>query len=637
MRHQKRAVVGAGVMGTNGSAGLIAAGFVVLVAAVWGAMAHAQATITAHGISTFGELKYPADMPHLAYVNPAAPTGGEISLPAPGSFDSMNPYSAKGVAGAGSNWMLESILTGTADEIGSSYCLLCTTMEYPEDRSFVIFNLRPDVTFSDGTPMTADDVVFSYETFLSKGLTDFRTVFAQQVQGAEVLGPLQVKFTFKPGVPTRDLPADVGGLPIFSKAHYIANNLDMELSTLTPYLGTGEYLLDKIEVGRTVTYKRNPDYWGRDVPLMIGQGNFDKIRFEYFADGSAAFEAFKGGAYTFRNESSAKQWATGYDFPAVAAGHVKKEELPSGSKATGQAFVFNMRKPQWQDIRVREAVALMFNFEWSNKTLFYGLYARINSVWENSWLAATGVPTPEEAALLQPLVDEGLLDATILTDEAVMAPVSGERQLDRGNLRKASALLDAAGWTVGAGGMRANAKGEPLVLEFLSDNPQFDRVITPFVENLRALGVDAKLINVDNAQFETRVRPPNYDFDIITDNARSNYYSGSELKQYYGSETADISVFNTTGLKNNAVDRLIDVVMAAQSDETLTVATKALDRVLRAQRFWVPQWYKNTNTVAYFDMYDHPETLPPYALGEVTFWWYNAEKAAALQAAGALN
>ena len=619
------------------SVGPVGAGLLLVMAALWGGTAQAQATITAHGISTFGDLKYPVDMTHLDYVNPDAPTGGEMSLSAPGSFDSMNPYSAKGVSAAGSNWMLESILTGTADEIGSNYCLLCTTLEYPEDRSFVIFNLRDDVVFSDGTPMTAEDVVFSYETFLAKGLTDFRTVFAQQVQGAEALDAHRVKFTFKPGVATRDLPADVGGLPVFSKAHYIANNLNMEESTLIPYLGTGEYLLDKMEVGRTIAYKRDPDYWGRDLPLMVGQGNFDKIRFEYFADGSAAFEAFKGGAYTFRNENSAKQWATGYDFPAVTSGHVVKAELPSGSKATGQGFMFNMRKPQWQDIRVRDAISMMFNFEWSNKTLFYGLYARINSVWENSWLAATGVPTPEEAALLQPLVDQGLLDASILTDEAVMAPVSGDRQLDRGNLRKASALLDAAGWTVGTGGMRANADGEPLLLEFLSDNPQFDRVITPYVENLRALGVDAKLINVDNAQFETRVRPPNYDFDIITDNARSNYFSGSELKQYYGLETADISVFNTMGLKNKAVDSLIETVMAASSNETLTVATKALDRVLRAQKFWVPQWYKNTHLVAYYDMYEHPATLPPYALGEVSFWWYNAQKAAALQAAGALN
>jgi microcin C transport system substrate-binding protein len=316
---------------------------------------------------------------------------------------------------------------------------------------------------------------------------------------------------------------------------------------------------------------------------------------------------------------------------------VKRAELPSGAKANGQAFLFNLRREKFSDPRVREALGLMFNFEWSNATLFYDLYARIHSVWENSYLAAEGVASPEEAAILQPLVDEGLLPAAILSDAAVMAPASGDRQLDRGNLRKASALLDEAGWTVGADGMRKNAAGEPLRVEFLNDNQQFDRVISPYVENLRALGVDAYMTRVDDAQMESRTRPPNYDFDIITGNARSSYIAGSELKQYYGSETADVSAFNTMGLKSPAVDRLIDVVLAADSNEALTIATKALDRVLRAERFWVPQWFKDTHTVAYFDMFEHPESLPPYALGEMDFWWYNAEKAAALKTAGALR
>ena len=312
-------------------------------------------------------------------------------------------------------------------------------------------------------------------------------------------------------------------------------------------------------------------------------------------------------------------------------------DLPSGAKANGQAFIFNLRREKWQDIRVRQAIALMFNFEWSNQTLFYGIYARINSVWENSPLAAVDVPTPEEAALLQPVVEAGLLPASILTEPALLAPTSGGKQLDRGNLRKASALLDEAGWPVGDDGMRRNAKGEMLRLEFLNDNQQFDRVINPFVENLRALGVDAVMTKVDDAQMEGRTRPPTYDFDIVTGNARSAYISGSELKQYYGAATADVSSFNMMGLKSPGVDALIDVVMAADSNDALTVATKALDRALRAEQFWVPQWYKNKHTVAYFDMFEHPETLPPYALGEMSFWWYNAKKAAALKAAGALR
>ena len=602
-----------------------------------GAVAQEEKVITAHGISTFGELNLPADFTQLPYVNPDAPKGGEISQWAFGGFDSMNPYSVKGRAAALASAPYESILIGTADEIGAVYCLLCSTLEYPEDRSWVIFNLRPEVRFADGTPMTADDVKFSYETFLTKGLTDFRTVLATQVESVEVLDPHRIKFTFKDGVPHRDLPASMGGLPVLSKAHYEANALDLEESSLVPFMGTGAYVLDQFEAGRTVTWRRNPDYWGEDLPINRGRGNFDTIRIEYFGDYDAAFEAFKAGSYTFRNEASSLTWTQKYDFPAVLDGTVQKVELPSGAKASGQAFILNLRREKFQDPRVREALGLMFNFEWSNATLFGNLYARIDSVWENSWLEATGVPSAEEVAILQPLVDEGLLPAAILTDEAVMAPTSGERQLDRANLRRASALLDEAGWAVGNDGLRRNAAGQTLVVDILNDSPTFDRVMNPYVENLKTLGVDARMTRVDNAQMEARTRPPQYDFDMVVGNARSDYISGSELKQFYGSETADVSAFNLMGLKSPAVDRLIDVVMAAQSLDDLTVATKALDRVLRAERFWVPQWYKANHTIAYYDIFEHPETLPPYALGELDFWWYNAEKAEALKAKGALR
>ena len=612
-------------------------GAMILSLACFATTARAENVITAHGISTFGELNLPADFTHLPYVNPDAPKGGEISQWTSGGFDSMNPYSIKGRAAALSSSAFEAILESTDDEIGAAYCLLCSTLEYPEDRSWVIFNLRDDVRFSDGTPLTAEDVIFSYETFLAKGLTDFRTIFATKVEKVEALDPLRVKFTFKPGIPTRDLPQDVGALPILSKAHYIANGLDMAESSLTPFLGSGVYALDSMRTGQSVTYKRNPDYWGAAHPLRVGTNNFDSIRIEYFADYDAAFEGFKGGAYTFRNEASSIKWATGYDFPAVQNGAVIKAELPSGAKSNGQSFIFNLRREKFQDPRVREAIGLMFNFEWSNKTLFYGIYDRTTSYWGNSFMEATGTPSPEEVALLQPIVDAGLIDASILTEEAIMPPVSGDRQLDRGNLRRASALLDEAGWPVGNDGMRRNAKGELLRVEFLEDSPSFDRVINPFVENLRTLGVDAMLTRVDNAQMEDRTRPPKYDFDITNHFAQTGYFSGTELKQYYGSETADVSSFNAMGLKSPAVDRMIDVVLAANTLNSLTVATKALDRVMRAERFGIFQWYKGTHTVAYYNMYEHPETLPPYAMGEMTFWWYNAEKAAALKASGVLK
>jgi microcin C transport system substrate-binding protein len=599
--------------------------------------AAAETVIRSHGISTFGDLALPPDFTHLPYVNPDAPKGGEISVWTFGGFDSMNPYSIKGRAAALASVFYESLMEGTADEVGASYCLLCEAIEYPESRAWVIFDLRTDIRFSDGTPVTADDVVFSYETFLAKGLSDFRVVLSQQVEKAEILSPTRVRFTFKEGFPTRDLPQTVGGLPILSKAHYTANGRDLEEGSMQPFLGSAPYVLDRVNVGQTIVYRRNPDYWGWNHPLMRGRANFDSIRVEYYADYNAAFEGFKGGSYTFRNEASSISWATGYDFPAVQDGHVRKVELPSGAKAPGQAFLFNLRRAKFADPRVREAIGLMFNFEWSNATLFYGLYDRIHSIWENSYLAATGVPPAEEVAILRPLVDEGLLPASILTDEAAMAPASGDRQLDRGNLRRASALLDEAGWTVGTDGLRRNAAGETLRIEFLNDSQSFDRIINPYVENLRRLGVDAFHTRVDNAQMTARERPPNFDFDIVTGNAQSSLIPGSELKQFYGSQTADVSSFNQMGLKSPAVDRLIDVVLAATTRDDLTHATRALDRVLRAERFWVPQWYKGRHTVAYYDMYEHPPVLPPYALGELDFWWFNADKAAALRAAGVLR
>lgn len=638
-RAQVRAVRG---RGDAGHAGWLAGAALALAAVIAPAGAlRAEAVIVSHGITTFNgdDLKLPADFPHLPYVNPEAPKGGEISLPAVlAGFDSLNPFSVQGRAAQGSSMMLESILTGTADEIGASYCFMCTTMEYPPDRSWVVFNLREDVTFSDGTPLTSEDVVFSYETFLNKGLSDFRTVLAQQVESAEALGPHKVKFTFREGVPTRDLPATVGGLPILSKAHYEANGLDLEESSLVPFLGTGAYVPQPVKSGTSVSYRRNPDYWAQDLPFRLGMNNYDVIRYEYFAEPSSALEAFKGGAYTFRQESVAKQWAEQYDFPAVKNGTVKTEALPLGTKANGQSWVFNLRREAWQDRRVREAIALMFNFEWSNQTLFHGAYDRIDSFWENSWLAAEGPPAPEEAAILKPLIDEGLLPETILTDPPVMSAVSRpERQLDRGNLRKASALLDEAGWEPGADGMRRNAKGEVLRIEFLEDNPNFERVVAPFVENLRAIGIDASLNLIDSAQYEVRTRNPAYDFDIIGSFTQTDYFSGAELRQFYGSETADISVFNAAGLKSPAVDRLIGVVMAADSMEELTTATHALDRVLRYEQFRIPMWYKAENWFAYYDMYEHPEELPPYSTGELSWWWVNPDKAAALKASGALR
>ena len=613
----------------------------LIIAALFATAARAQdqTTIISHGISTFGELKYLADFPHLAYVNPDAPKGGEISEWRPGTFDSLNPYSVKGVGEAYAGIAYENIMAGTADEIGSAYCFMCETMEYPLDRSWVIFNLRKDVKFSDGTPMTGEDVIFSYNLFREKGIAEYRAVANEKYLSAELLDPYRVKFTFSPGTNFRDMPAQAGGLTIISKAYYEANKQDLEESSLKPLLGTGAYSLDTMNVGQQVVYKRNPDYWAQNLPLGLGRNNFDRIRIEYFGDDTAALEAFKSGVYTFRNENSAKNWATAYDFENLSNGSVIKAELPNGNIASGQAFLFNLRREKFQDPRVREAIGLMFNFEWSDQTLFYGLYSRINSIWENTAMAAVGPATVAEAAILQPLIDEGLLPVTILTDEPIMGSVSNaDKGLDRGNLRRASALLDEAGWPAGDDGMRRNAKGETLTVEFLEDRPTFERVISPYVENLRALGVDASLNLIDAAQLSQRTDPPNFDFDIIVGNAvNGGYEPGGELKQAYASTTVNNSTRNRAGVSNPAVDRLLDLVEGAKTREDLDLTVRALDRVLRTLKFWVPQWYKNTHTVAYYDQYEHPEALPPYALGEIDFWWFNAEKADKLKASGVLK
>ena len=612
-----------------------------LIAAL-GALAlpvRAETVITSHGISTFGDLALPADFTHLPYVNPDAPKGGEMSQWAPGSFDSFNPYAIAGNSAALASIFYESILTGTADDISAAYCLLCETMEYPEDRSWVIFNLRKDVTFSDGSPMTAEDVLFSYELFRDKGIPEYRSVANAKFQSVEVLDPHRIKFTFTPGTPFRDMPGQAGSLTIFSKKDYEENKRDLEKSSLEPFLGTGAYVLESFKPGQQVIYARDMDYWGEKHPLNVGQNNFDRIRIEYFADDNAAFEAFKGGVYTFRNESLPKRWALEYEFPAVQSGGVVKEILPSGNIAGGQSIIFNLRRAQFQDPRVREALGLMFNFEWSNKSLFYDLFARVNSIWENSDMAAVGAPTPEEVAILQPLVDEGLLPASILTAEVPAGSVSSaDNALDRKNLRRASQLLDEAGWVAGDDGIRRNDKGETLRMEMVHSRTDLLPVMNAYVENLRALGVDASFDIIDDPQLQERASPPNFDFDALpTTVVNGGPEPGGVLKQAWASVAKDNSSRNRMGYANPAVDKMLDLVESAASRQDLTNVIKALDRVLRSEFVIVPRYYKKDNWVAYYNMYERPETLPPYAVGELAFWWYNPEKAEALKASGALK
>ena len=612
---------------------------ILLGAVVWAGQVrsdrHDPVTVS-HGYSNFDELMYPADYPHWDYVNPDAPKGGEISQWSQGTFDSFNNSTRKGTPAALASIGYESILAGTADDPYGSYCYLCTTMEFPESRDWVIFNLRDDVKFSNGMGMTAEDIKFSFNLPLEQGITEYREVYSQFLKSVDILGPYKIKFSFTEDAPRRDVVNWVGGTSAWSRAWWDETGTRLDESSDAPFLGTGPYLLDSVDIGRQIVYRKDPNWWGADHPASIGRNNFETIRVEYFADSSAAFEGFKSGAYTFRAENSSKQWATGYEFPAVEKDWVKVAELPNGSIGSAQAFVFNLDRPQWQDPRVREAVRLMFNFEWSNESLFFGLYARVNSFWQNSDLEAKGAPSQGELAILQPLVDEGLLPASMLTNDVVMAPPSAtsQRSLDRSNLRRASALLDEAGWVAGDDGMRRK-DGQTLDASFLQASPAFDRIVNPMVENLKRLGVNASLNRVDYAQYVERSRSG--DFDLINHTMTQGFEPGQSLRQWFGSEAADDSSRNLMRLRSPAVDRVIDAVVAAEGLDNIQTASKALDRVLRAEGFWIPQWYKDVHTVAYYDQYRHPETLPPFALGTLDFWWYDADAAAALKDAGAFQ
>ena len=592
-----------------------------------------QSGTTSHGISTFGDLKYDKDFKHLSYVNPDAPKGGEISFWAFGSFDSMHPYTRKGRAGAYSSIFFESLLEGTSDEIDSAYGLVAKEIEYPEDRSWVIFTLRKKVTFSDGSPLTAKDVLFSYKMLKEKGLPSFRAVLEKDIQTAELISDFKIKFIFNDDVPKRDLINTVGGLPIFSEKYFVDNKVDFESSTLTPALGSGPYILDKVDVGKQIIYKKNPTYWGNDLPINKGRYNFDQFRIEYFADYNSAFEGFKAGTYTFRNEASSKIWATGYDFPALEKNWVKKTTLPDGNLSSGQSFVLNLRREKFQDIKVRKAIGLMFNFEWSNSTLFYGLYERINSFWDNSDLKASGLPVNQELQILNKY--KSILDASNFSQEVFTFPKSSLKQLDRKNLRQASKLLDDAGWEVGDDGLRRNSEGKTLDVEILNDSQAFDRIINPYIENLKKLGINAANIKIDNAQMTDRRRK--FDFDMLVGFLSTQLTPGSELEQYFGSESADFSIFNLTGIKDQGVDAIIKEVRAAESREELGFAIRALDRTLRNKVIWVPQWFKNKHTIAYYDMFEHPENLPPYDIGVLDTWWLNSDKYNNLKDQGALK
>ena len=599
--------------------------------------------IKSHGYSFYGDLTYPADYPHFDYVNPDAPKGGEISFSTLGTFDSMNPYTRKGRGGVLSTVMFESLLgdgvnaSVPADVYGEAYCLLCESLEYPETKDWVIFHMRPEARFSTGDPVTAHDIAFSHNLLLDQGLKSYAEAVRKLIPKVEVIDDYTIKFTFAEGVSRRSLIEQVGGVPAWSKKWYEESGARLDESRLETSPGSGPYVIDTVDVNRRIIYKRNPDYWGKDLPINVGRNNFDAIRVEYFGDENSAFEAFKAGEYTFRAEGNSKQWATGYDFPKVEQGQVVKDEIPDGSPPTPSGIVFNLGREVLQDRRVREAVALGFNFEWTNESLQYGLFKQRVSYSQDTPLMAQGVPEGEELAFLQSLGD--LVPPEMLTEEALMPhSSSADRLLDRRNARQAMKLLDEAGWAVGSDGKRRNAAGDELQLRFLlnsAGSATLSAVVENFISNLQAMGIDAILEKVDASQYTARER--DRDYDLVFDQYTSFLGTGTGLMQRFGSEDAAYSLFNPAGLASPLVDAIIEASLRAETREQEQTTLRALDRALRHEFIMIPVWYNDVFWTAYYDQYGRPETIPPYSLGYLDFWWYDAEKAAKLRAAGALR
>ncbi len=574
-----------------------------------------------HGISAFGDLKYPEGFTHFDYVNPEAPKGGKISLIGPSAintFDSFNGYILKGDPAQGYELMFDSLMAPAADEPDSLYGLVAQTADLAADRKNITFALRPEARFADGTPLTAEDVCDSFRLLSTKGHERIR-ITIRDVEGCDVLGPHSVRYRFK-GERTRDLPLTVAALPIFSKTYYA--KVDFEKSTLEPPLGSGPYLVKAFRPGEYVTYGRRDDYWARDLPVNKGRYNFDEVRFDYFRDRTAAFESLKSGTIDLREEFTSRDWATAYDFPAVRDGRVQKLDLPDETPSGAQGFFLNLRRETFQDIRVRQAMNLAFDFEWTNKNLFYGLYGRTKSFFDLSPLMAEGLPSPEELALLEPY------RATLRPDvfgEPVMPPVSDGSGQDRKLLREASRLLDEAGWKTD-GTVRKNAKGETLDVEFLIDGPAFERVLGPYVKNLKLIGINASIRTVDAAQYQQRIE--NYDFDVTVSRFMAGLTPGDGLRVFFSSASAKTpGTYNMSGVASPEIDALIDKVVEAPSRAELDTAGRALDRVLRAEVFWVPNWHKASHWLAYWDKFSRPATKPKYDRGIVDTWWYDEAKA----------
>ena len=572
-----------------------------------------------HALAMNDSPKYAPDFTHFDYADPAAITGGQIRLAAIGTFDSFNPFIVKGNSADGLGLIFDTLTAQSLDEPFTEYGLLAESMELAPDRSSMTFHLRENARFHDGSPVTAADAAFTFRILVEQGNPHYAQYYAD-VDRVEVEGPRVVTFHFKPDA-SRELPLILGQLPVLSEKSWAGK--DFGASSLDIPMGSGPYRIGEFMAGQRLTYERDPDYWGRDLPVNTGRHNFDTIIYDYYRDLTVTLEAFKAGEYDYRQEYNSKQWATGYTGPAVEAGLIRTENIPHKLSQGMQCFAFNTRRAVFADPLVRKALNYAFDFEWSNKNLFYGQYARSKSFFSNSEMASSGKPSPEERAILEPLG----LPAEVYT-EAFSLPVTDGSGNIRGNLRKAAALLKEAGWSVTGGKLVRD--GKPFTFEMLLVQPDFERVVLPFQRNLARLGITMTVRMVDTSQYLERLR--SFDFDMIVTSFAQSLSPGNEQRSFWHSASADVpGSRNYCGIKSPAIDALVDLVVAAPDREALILRCKALDRALLWGWYVIPHWHSTSWRVAYWDRFGRPEKLADYGL-DLQTWWIDPEKEKALAA-----
>jgi microcin C transport system substrate-binding protein len=602
---------------------------IVLAGLLSGPAGAEDAPVRRHALSLIGAPKYPAGFDHFDFVNPDAPKGGLVRMAETGSFDSLNPVLYKGETAGGLGLVYENLMADSLDEPSTSYGLIAEWASFPPDYSSVTFKLRDEARWHDGTPITPEDVIYSLE--VNKAANPRMGLYYKNVARAEATGPNEVTFYFDVKN-NRELPMIMGQLTILPKHYWTGtdasgNQRDPMKTTLEPPLGSGPYRIKEVKPGRAISYERVKDYWGKDLAVNKGQWNYDEIRFEYYRDETVAFESFKAGNLDYWQETSAKNWATAYDFAAVRNGLIKRQEVALQRTQPMQCFVLNLRRSQFEDRRVRQAFNLAFDFEWANKNLFYGQYARVGSYFQGSELAAAQEPPQGRELEILNEVKDGVPQEVF--SEIHRNPVNDSPDDMRGNLRKAVELLKEAGWEVKNGELVNVKTGQPMKVEFLLVSPLFERIVQPYLRNLERLGIKGTIRMVDSAQYTRRLNV--FDYDIVVGNFAQSDSPGNEQRDFWGSEAAGREGSqNLIGVKSAAIDKLIDHVIFAKDRAELVAATRALDRALQWNEFVVPQWYSPNVRIAYWNRYGQPEVLPGLTPGFLQVWWFDQTLAARL-------